>query len=116
MNSSEYFAAFLHAVGIERAYTLSGGMIAPLLDAIGEHPQLKFVAVSHEQSAAFAAETEGQLGNKPGVAIGCMYRKPQKPHDFAKFPVKFPVSRENGQSRGPSALLRQPISPVFPDI
>ena len=70
MNSSEYFAAFLHAVGIERAYTLSGGMIAPLLDAIGEHPQLKFVAVSHEQSAAFAAETEGQLGNKPGVAIG----------------------------------------------
>jgi allophanate hydrolase len=28
--------------------------------------------------------------------------------NFAKFPVKFPVSRENGQSRGPSALLRQP--------
>ena len=32
--------------------------------------------------------------------------------DFAKFPVKFPVSRENGRSRGPSALLRQPASPV----
>jgi len=31
-----------------------------------------------------------------------------KSHDFTKFPVKFPVSRENGQSRGPSALRRQP--------
>src|SRR5664279_5489150 len=30
-------------------------------------------------------------------------------HDFAKFPVKFPVSRENRQSRESSALLRQPI-------
>ena len=33
-------------------------------------------------------------------------------HDFAKFPVKFPVSRENGRSREPSALLRQPASPI----
>jgi hypothetical protein len=31
---------------------------------------------------------------------------------FVKFPVKFLVSRENGQSRGSSALLRQPASPV----
>jgi hypothetical protein len=36
-------------------------------------------------------------------------------HDFAKFPVKFPVSRENGQSRGRSALLRQPTSPISRD-
>ena len=31
---------------------------------------------------------------------------------FTKFPVKFPVSRENRQSRGPPALRRQPSSPV----
>ena len=37
-------------------------------------------------------------------------------HDFAKFPVKFPVSRENGQSSGPSALLRQPTSPASRDV
>ena len=37
-------------------------------------------------------------------------------HDFAKFPVKFPVSRENGQSMGPSALRRQPASPVSRDF
>jgi hypothetical protein len=29
-----------------------------------------------------------------------------------KFPVKFPVRREDRQSRGASALLRQPASPV----
>jgi hypothetical protein len=32
---------------------------------------------------------------------------------FAKFPVKFPVSSENVQSGGLSALLPQPPSPEF---
>jgi hypothetical protein len=32
--------------------------------------------------------------------------------EFDIFPVKFPVRRENGQSRVPSALRRQPASPV----
>ena len=36
--------------------------------------------------------------------------------DFAKFPVKFPVSRENEQSRGLPALRRQPTSPIFRDF
>ena len=36
------------------------------------------------------------------------YRR-SRSRNFAKLPVKFPVSSENGQSRGgPSALLRQP--------
>jgi Thiamine pyrophosphate enzyme, N-terminal TPP binding domain len=70
MNSSQYLATFFQAVGIERVYTLSGGMIAPLMDAIGEQSGLKLVAVSHEQSAAFAAEAEGFLMGKPGVALG----------------------------------------------
>ena len=39
-----------------------------------------------------------------------------KSHDFAKFPVKFPVSRENGQSRVSSALRRQPTSPGSRDF
>jgi len=43
--------------------------------------------------------------------ISCSLWRPQS-LDFAKFPVKFPVSRENGQSRAPSALLRQPRSTV----
>jgi hypothetical protein len=34
-----------------------------------------------------------------------------KATSFGKFPVKFPVSRENEQSTAPSALLRQPASP-----
>ena len=33
--------------------------------------------------------------------------------DFEKFPVKFPVSRENEQSRGDSSLPRQPSGTVF---
>ena len=58
----------------------------------------------------------GNFRQKPcGGAINCrLYRSQSR--DFAKFPVKFPVSRENGQSRGPSALLRQPPSPGSRDF
>jgi acetolactate synthase-1/2/3 large subunit len=70
MRACNYIADFLAAVGVERVYTLSGGMIAPMLDAIGEHPRLRLVPVSHEQSAAFAAENEAKLTGLPGVAIG----------------------------------------------
>ena len=70
MNAARYFADFIEALGVRHVYTLSGGMIAPLLDAIGEHKSLNLVAMSHEQSAAFAAETEGRLFERPGVAIG----------------------------------------------
>ncbi|MDW5265512.1 MAG: thiamine pyrophosphate-binding protein [Edaphobacter sp.] len=70
MKASEYLARFIRAINVERIYTLSGGMIAPLLDAIGEDPDLMLVPVSHEQAAAFAAETEGRLAHRPGIALG----------------------------------------------
>jgi acetolactate synthase-1/2/3 large subunit len=70
MKASAYIAEFLNRIGSRRIYTLSGGMVAPLLDAIGEHPSLQIIPVSHEQTASFAAETEGKLDNRPGVAIG----------------------------------------------
>ncbi len=70
MKASDYFAKFIHKIGVERVYTLSGGMIAPLLDAIGEHPGIRLIPVSHEQTAGFAAETEGRLAQRPGIALG----------------------------------------------
>lgn len=70
MKTNEYLAQFLADVGVARAYLLSGGMIAPLIDAIGENRDLKLVTVAHEQAAGFCAEAEGRLTGIPGVALG----------------------------------------------
>jgi hypothetical protein len=59
---------------------------------------------------------QGNSQRKPcnDVIIYSLWRSRNR--EFAKFPVKFPVSRETGQSRGPSALLRQPASPGSRDF
>lgn len=70
MKTNEYVTQFLARVGVARAYLLSGGMIAPLIDAIGENRDLKLVTMAHEQAAGFCAEAEGRLTGIPGVALG----------------------------------------------
>jgi acetolactate synthase I/II/III large subunit len=70
MKTNEYLAHFLVRLGIARAYLLSGGMIAPLIDAIGENRDLKLITLAHEQAAGFCAEAEGRLTGIPGVALG----------------------------------------------
>jgi acetolactate synthase-1/2/3 large subunit len=70
MKTNEYVAQFLAQIGVRRTYLLSGGMIAPLIDAIGEHEDLKLVTVAHEQAAGFCADAEGRLTGIPGVALG----------------------------------------------
>jgi acetolactate synthase I/II/III large subunit len=70
MKTNEYVAQFLSQIGVARTYLLSGGMIAPLIDAIGEHRNLKLITVAHEQAAGFCADAEGRLTGIPGVALG----------------------------------------------
>ncbi|WP_165390368.1 thiamine pyrophosphate-binding protein [Thalassococcus sp. S3] len=70
MKANHYLAEFLARIGVKHVYQLSGGMIAPLLDAVGEHPALRLIDIVHEQSGGFAADTEARLTNVPGVAMG----------------------------------------------
>ncbi|WP_413207926.1 thiamine pyrophosphate-binding protein [Rhodospirillum sp. A1_3_36] len=70
MRVGRYLAEFLVLVGVRRVYQLSGGMIAPLLDAIGEHSDIELVNMAHEQAAGFAADAEARLTGIPGVAMG----------------------------------------------
>lgn len=70
MKCSDYLAEFLSQIGVKRAYVLSGGMIAPLIDAIGRHPRLTLVNVAHEQAGGFCADAEARLTGVPGVALG----------------------------------------------
>jgi acetolactate synthase-1/2/3 large subunit len=69
VTGAELIEEFLHAQGVRRIYEVSGGMIAPLLDAIDRRGRLRLVGLRHEQAAAFAAEAEGRMTGIPGVAL-----------------------------------------------
>src|SRR5580698_10150972 len=67
-----------HAVAVARGYgvstmfTLSGGHVFPLYDAVvkgGFDPPLRLVDVRHEQTAVFAAEATARLTRSPGLAV-----------------------------------------------
>ena len=67
--AADYLATFLADHGVTRVYTLSGGTIMHLLDALARTGAFEIVTVHHEQAAAFAVDAEGRLGRRPAVAI-----------------------------------------------
>ncbi len=61
--------------GVSALFTLSGGHVFPLYDAVvkaegyqGSGPPLRMVDVRHEQTAVFAAEATARLTRAPGLA------------------------------------------------
>ena len=78
MTVADYIAAFLEAQGVTHVFTLAGGMIAPMLDALhlrgglapnpaGRAPLI--IPCRHEQAAGFAAEGMARMTGIPGVAM-----------------------------------------------
>lgn len=68
MNVSQYIAAFLaDRLAPARAYGVCGGGAMYLNDAIINHPGIQFTAMHHEQAAAFAAEADARVSNKPAI-------------------------------------------------
>jgi acetolactate synthase-1/2/3 large subunit len=66
---SDYVARWLRLSGITTVFTLPGGMIAALLDAIHRHGGVDIVTMQHEQAVAFAADGVGRFTGAPAVAI-----------------------------------------------
>jgi acetolactate synthase I/II/III large subunit len=66
-----FAAARRHGVSV--LFTLSGGHVFPLYDAVvkadGPDPPLRLVDVRHEQTAVFAAEATARLTRSPGLAV-----------------------------------------------
>ena len=55
--------------GVSALFTLSGGHIFPLYDAVAKGGQpVRLVDVRHEQTAVFAAEATARLTRTPGLA------------------------------------------------
>ena len=58
--------------GVSVMFTLSGGHVFPLYDAVvkdGAGPPMRLVDVRHEQTAVFAAEATARLTRTPGLAV-----------------------------------------------
>lgn len=69
MTGAEYIAEFLARVGCSRVYTLTGGACAFMIDAVGRHPEVDYVCMQHEQSAAMAADAVWRVKKRVGVTM-----------------------------------------------
>jgi acetolactate synthase I/II/III large subunit len=70
ITTSEYIVRALRAWGISHVFTLPGGLIAPIIDAIYRHGAIRLVNMHHEQSVAFAVDGFGRFNGTPAVGLG----------------------------------------------
>lgn len=66
---SNYLAHWLIINKISHIFTLPGGMIAPILDAIHRYGETEIVTMHHEQGVAFAADGASRFHGTPFVAL-----------------------------------------------
>lgn len=61
MKLSDYVADFVAQLGVKQVFAVSGGGAMHLVDSVGSHPELEYVATHHEQAAAMAAEAYSRI-------------------------------------------------------
>ena len=66
---SDYVAGWLRSRGISHVFTLPGGMIAPLLDAVHRQEGVELVTMHHEQGVAFAVDGFGRFEGIPALGL-----------------------------------------------
>ncbi|MBI3589588.1 MAG: thiamine pyrophosphate-binding protein [Candidatus Liptonbacteria bacterium] len=73
MKLTDYLVDFIAKRGTQHIFSVTGGSVAHLVDAIGrrfaEKGDLNYVCMQHEQAAAMAAENYSRIGPGIGVAI-----------------------------------------------
>ncbi len=69
MRLADYVMDFVAALGVERVFVLPGGGAMHLVDALGRHSRLDYLAVHHEQAAAIGAEACARVTGRPGVVL-----------------------------------------------
>jgi acetolactate synthase I/II/III large subunit len=68
-NVSERIADWLVSAGIEQVFSVTGGGVMFLNQALGGHPSLKCTFMHHEQACAMAAEGYARVAGKPAVVM-----------------------------------------------
>ncbi len=72
MNGAQALVQCLLAEGVEHAFGIVGGKLAPLLHAIAQAPTLRFTGVRHEASAPMMAAAINACSGAVALAIGEM--------------------------------------------
>src|SRR5882762_755679 len=69
ITGAEYIAEFLVRIGSRHVFTLTGGAVAFMIDAVGRNPRLALVCVQNEQAAAMAADAVWRTARRVGVTM-----------------------------------------------
>jgi len=69
ITKAEFIAQYIAERNVPAVFTLSGGMIAFIVDAIYQLGVTPIVGMRHEQAAGFAAETCTRISKIPSVAL-----------------------------------------------
>lgn len=69
MKLSDYVASFIAHLGVREVFSVSGGGAMHLVDSVGKHAKLSYIATHHEQAAAMAAEAYARISRSIGVAL-----------------------------------------------
>ncbi|MEU6700904.1 thiamine pyrophosphate-binding protein [Pseudonocardia sp. NPDC046786] len=66
---SDLVADCLVAEGVTHVFGLPGTTVMDLIDALAEHPDLRYLSTRHEQVAGFMADGFSRAGGAPGVCL-----------------------------------------------
>ncbi|MBF0383961.1 MAG: thiamine pyrophosphate-binding protein [Magnetococcales bacterium] len=66
---ADYIFSFVAKQGVKTVFMVPGGGAMYLVDALGQNPDLNFVANLHEQASAIAAEAYSRINGRLGVAL-----------------------------------------------
>ena len=69
MKVADYVVSFLSAMGVRHVFGYPGSPLLPLLAAIDRHPDVRWVLMRHENSAALAASADGKLTGRLSVCV-----------------------------------------------
>lgn len=72
MKAADVLVKCLENEGVEYIFGMVGKEILGLMDSLSKSTQIQFVAVRHEQGAAFMADVYGRLTGKPGVCLSTL--------------------------------------------
>lgn len=67
MNVSEQLLKILQNEGVKHIFGVAGDALNPLVTAIGQQDQVKWINVNHEGNASYAAFAQGELNGNLGV-------------------------------------------------
>lgn len=66
---ADYVFEVLAAKGVKSVFMVPGGGAMYLVDALGQNPDIEFVANHHEQASSVAAEANSRINENLGVAL-----------------------------------------------